>query len=262
MIIKVDMRETSLIEALKTLVGSVEKASVTILVEALPLGDCIIQSENGQERCIIERKTLKDLAASIRDGRYAEQSFRLNECSVHNHHVVYLIEGDLETYSPGRLKITKEALVSSFVTLNFYKGFSVHRTQTVTESANWLYQFANKLAKFQIPGHFESDEEGQKSNTAYSEVIKRTKKECINTCNIGEIMLSQIPNVSMAVAVYLMEQFGNVMHLASVLRTNPKAIDNMVITGKTGKMRTISRTARENIYRYLVSEVRQGVNED
>ena len=75
-------------------------------------------------------------------------------------------------------------------------------------------------------------------------------------------MLSQIPNVSMAVAVYLMERFGNIMNLAAVLRANPEAMDNMVITGKTGKMRIISRPARENIYRYLVSEVRQGTNED
>jgi hypothetical protein len=75
-------------------------------------------------------------------------------------------------------------------------------------------------------------------------------------------MLSQIPNVSMAVAVYLMERFGNVMNLAAILRANPEALDNMVITGKTGKMRTISKPTRENIYRYLVSEVRKGVNED
>lgn len=262
MIIKVDMREKSLIEALTHLTGETGEGNVTVSVEALPLGDCIIQNDDGQERCIIERKTLKDLAASIRDGRYAEQSFRLNACSVHNHHVVYLIEGNLDTYVPGRLKITKDALVSSFVTLNFYKGFSVHRTQTVVESATWLYQFANKLTKSQTPGHFESGEGNEKSEATYSEVIKRTKKECVTTCNIGEIMLSQIPNVSMAVAVYLMERFGNIMDLAAVLRANPEAMDNMVITGKTGKMRTISKPARENIYRYLVSEVRKGVNED
>ena len=148
--------------------------------------------------------------------------------------------------------------MSSFVTLNFYKGFSLHRTQSVTESANWLYQFASKLAKKPEPGHFESTDSEQ--NT-YSEVIKRTKKECVTTHNIGEIMLSQIPNVSMAVAVCLMERFGNVMNLANALKANPKAIDDVAITGKTGKVRTISKPSRENIYRYLVSEVRQGVNE-
>ena len=262
MIIKVDMREKCLIEALIDIAGNTVEGNVTVSVEALPLGDCIIQNDDGQERCIIERKTLKDLAASIRDGRYAEQSFRLDACSVPNHHVVYLVEGDLDTYVPGRSKITKDALVSSFVTLNFYKGFSVHRTQTVAESASWLYQFASKIAKSQTPGHFESGEGSKKPEAMYSEVIKRTKKECVTTRNIGEIMLSQIPNVSMAVAVYLMERFGNVMNLAAVLRANPEALDNMVIAGKTGKMRTISKPTRENIYRYLVSEVREGVMKD
>ena len=40
---------------------------------------------------IIERKTADDLAASILDGRYEEQKFRLKSCGINN--VMYLIEG-------------------------------------------------------------------------------------------------------------------------------------------------------------------------
>lgn len=40
---------------------------------------------------IIERKTADDLAASIMDGRYEEQKFRLKNCGINN--VIYLIEG-------------------------------------------------------------------------------------------------------------------------------------------------------------------------
>ena len=257
MIIKVDMRESELIDVLKIIAACDNGNNIEIQVEALPLGDCIIIDSDGTERSIIERKTLKDLAASIRDGRYTEQSFRLNECSVHNHNVVYLIEGNIDSYVPGRTKITRAALVSSFVTLNFYKGFSVHRTNTVLESANWLYQFANKLTKKGMKGYFESD--GVTEETLYSEVIKRTKKECITTHNIGEIMLSQIPNVSMVVAITLMSRFGNVMSLAAALKENPDVIDDVTMEGKTGKKRRISKTTRESIYRYLVTDVRQVV---
>lgn len=76
--------------------------------ERLPLGDIILH-DPAQEKDIVlfERKTLADLAASIRDGRYKEQSFRLIESATtsgfNTHHIVYIIEGDLleirrETY--------------------------------------------------------------------------------------------------------------------------------------------------------------------
>ena len=43
---------------------------------------------------IIERKSLSDLIASIKDGRYNEQSYRLIHSSgLYRHHIVYLIEG-------------------------------------------------------------------------------------------------------------------------------------------------------------------------
>ena len=44
---------------------------------------------------LIERKTADDLAASILDGRYEEQKFRLKSCGISN--VIYLVEG-----SPGQ----------------------------------------------------------------------------------------------------------------------------------------------------------------
>lgn len=40
---------------------------------------------------IVERKTADDLAASIMDGRYEEQKYRLKICGINN--VVYLVEG-------------------------------------------------------------------------------------------------------------------------------------------------------------------------
>ena len=44
-----------------------------------------------EEKTIIERKSLADLASSIRDGRYAEQSFRLNGYPIFNHYIYFNI---------------------------------------------------------------------------------------------------------------------------------------------------------------------------
>ena len=257
MLIKIDMREKELIDRLQSLREMDQDSVVSIETGPLPIGDIIICDNDGRERTIIERKTLKDLAASIRDGRYSEQSFRLNECSMHNHNIAYLVEGDLSTFTPGRLKIGKDALISAFITISFYKGFSLHRTISVDESAQWLYQFATKLAKKGGNGYFETGVGEQAAAPSYSEVIKRTKKECITTKNIGEIMLSQVPNVSMATATRVMETFGSVSGLARALENNPSTLDGIIIEGKSGKSRRISKTARESIYRYLVSEAQQ-----
>ena len=95
MLIKLDCREIKLLPLLTGLVNPGD----TIISESLPLGDIIICSDDGQEKAIIERKSLADLASSIRDGRYKEQSFRLNQCSLHNHQIYYLIEGDTGWHS-------------------------------------------------------------------------------------------------------------------------------------------------------------------
>ena len=41
------------------------------------------------------KKTVNDLLSSIVDGRYKEQSLRLDNYNLHNHNIIYLIEGDM-----------------------------------------------------------------------------------------------------------------------------------------------------------------------
>ena len=95
MIMKIDIREHDLFQYCKqTLEKQFLINDVLLVSENLPVGDIII-ADNLEEKLIIERKTLADLASSIKDGRYAEQSYRLNGLSHPNHNIIYLIEGDL-----------------------------------------------------------------------------------------------------------------------------------------------------------------------
>lgn len=149
MLIKVDYRDAELYNRCCTIVSNnVDKYNnIKIEKETIPLGDIIIYDDNGREKTIIERKTLADLASSIRDGRYAEQSFRLNQCSLHNHNIFYVIEGDLRTYKPFKGNVDKKALLSSMVSISYFKGFSIFRTVNMDETAEWIVQFAYKLNK-------------------------------------------------------------------------------------------------------------------
>jgi ERCC4-type nuclease len=61
-------------------------------VAALDLGDVAFLDASGATRLILERKTNADLAASIQDGRWAEQKTRILS-NRNGAHVVYVIEG-------------------------------------------------------------------------------------------------------------------------------------------------------------------------
>ena len=200
--------------------------------ERLPLGDIILHDPAGQGQgrgqgrdiVLFERKTLNDLAASIQDGRYKEQSFRLlqQSCAAagfHPHNIVYIIEGDIAQYEAKRNKnnrITKTALQSAMVSLLYYKGFSVIRTMNLGETADFIIHFADKVAKESadgaIPAHTTGGDVPETVETAaqaYSEVAaKKEKRDYITRENIGEIMLSQVPGVSAKVAAAILAKYG------------------------------------------------------
>ena len=94
MLLKVDNRERTIIPALTTACGAID--GVEIKTENMPLGDAGIYSDNGEELVLFERKSLTDLAASIKDGRYSEQSMRLASVNTPNHHIIYIIEGSFD----------------------------------------------------------------------------------------------------------------------------------------------------------------------
>ena len=95
MLIKVDNREQDLLKQIQNLVLFIPAfKQLKVETAALPLGDIIIYDDN-DEKLVIERKCLNDLLASIKDGRYEEQSYRLNGLNHPNHNIYYLIEGDV-----------------------------------------------------------------------------------------------------------------------------------------------------------------------
>jgi ERCC4-type nuclease len=188
--------------------------------ERLPIGDIILYDpRQGQQKDIVifERKTLNDLAASIRDGRYKEQSFRLIETAsatgLNTHHIVYIIEGDLSRYDERHTQITKTALQSAMVSLLYYKGFSVIRTMNVGETADFILHFADKVTKEGPLSIIADTTTTTTPATAYSEVsTKKEKRDYITRENIGEIMLAQVPGVSAKMASAILAKYNGSLY--------------------------------------------------
>jgi ERCC4-type nuclease len=143
--IVIDAREHALIDKLRLIAPEIYEK---ILVEQLLLGDALIRTsemEDRREILLFERKSLTDLLASIKDGRYEEQSHRIIHTSgLHPHNVIYVIEG---AFSSLRNPADKKIILSAMTSLSYFKGFSVFRTMTVLETAELILAMSSKLEK-------------------------------------------------------------------------------------------------------------------
>jgi ERCC4-type nuclease len=263
--ISVDEREDSLF----ALVQRDAPAGVTVDKHVLLLGDAaLLDAACGTELVIFERKTLADLAASIKDGRYAEQSHRLTHASgLHTHNIVYIIEGALPPKGAARVRA-----LSAMVSLNAFKGFSVMRTGSTAETAELLISFASKFAKNANEGKAprfgragavteggaaEGTEEGEDAPApSYTTVVKRAKKDNITPENFCEIVLAQIPGVSAGVAAMVAARAPTLTALAAALRADAKYLDGLRITthGAAGaKTRKLGVNVRDSIARFVLA---------
>ena len=83
----------------------------TMTKKVLPLGDVTVAIDDMQ--WIIERKSLSDLLSSIKDGRYDEQSYRLQH-TADPRRVIYVIEGVLTTLKTPRERKLVHATMNGF----------------------------------------------------------------------------------------------------------------------------------------------------
>jgi crossover junction endonuclease MUS81 len=246
--IRIDAREKDLISLIRT-----KYPEDKIIVESLALGDCIIE-KNENEIVIIERKTVSDLLASVKDGRYKEQSFRLNGHPIHNHNVVYLIEGDINRL---RLPVDKKIAHSSIFSIQYFKGFSVMRTFNLEETATYICNSASKMVQKDEKGFYVNSaievSLQQRETPSYSTVVKQVKKENITPENIGEIMLCQIPGVSPTCAVAVMQKFKYFQNLIADLQEHGEScLKDVSWTNSKGQVKKINNPCCANIVKYLI----------
>jgi ERCC4-type nuclease len=270
MLIKIDCREIKLQQLCNASLADTPDANLKLVSESLPLGDIIICDDNGNEKVLIERKSLADLAASIRDGRYSEQGFRLNQCSLHNHQIYYVIEGDLRYYRPFKGLPDKKALLSAMVSMSYFKGFSLYRTINLEETAEWILHFAKKIQKEgadAAPFYAEAQAQNAEQNAehtdqqAYAKVVaSRVKKDHITPQNIGEIMLAQIPSVSSASAAAIVAKFSTIANLIITLQQDSTCLNDITTCNKNGQAKKLTKPCINNIYDFLVKPTIISVN--
>ena len=143
----IDEREENLYYKCNTL--STIMKTLMVYKEVLPIGDIEIKTVENKPIMIIERKSLSDLLASIKDGRYEEQSYRLIHSSGYpSHCIVYIIEGMISQFNPKDKKLIYSAMTS----LNYFKGMSVFRTCNTQETAELIIYMSDKISRNLLKG--------------------------------------------------------------------------------------------------------------
>ena len=141
---------------------------------------------------------------------------------------------------------TQKMVFSSMLSLSYKKGFSLLHTSGIIETCEFIIRFMEKL---------ESEKSIVEVNpkildSSYANVIKTTKKSNISTENIGEIMLSQIPGISVVVAQAIMQHYKTIKNLIYSLQSDKTSLENIQIEYKNGS-RKLNKTVINNLLKFI-----------
>ena len=275
----IDNREPlEIIEELKKL-NNIAKIKYEIIICTLPLFDYLItynnfnleNIENNLENIIIaiERKSESDLISSIKDGRYKEQSCRMENININNKDIYYLIEESKPVYNNKNKDTERKIIQSAIISLSYQKKFSILYSKNKLETAYLINKFLDKLSSMLLENNKsnkniikidtgesltsniqQSETKEQissiKDGNNYTSNIKINKKENITIDNIDIIMLMQIPNISNNIASALIEKYNNIQNLIFSLKEDKNILKNFKVNE-----RKISKKVIENLYNYL-----------
>jgi ERCC4-type nuclease len=200
-VITIDVREHDLIELAKT-------ANIDVQTAQLPIGDILIQ--HVEQTLVFERKTMADLAASIKDGRYSEQRQRLKS-TYPFHRVTFLIEGNVGTLrtQPTTCRIPSKTIVSALVSAQYRDGFHVYHTSNPSDTLWYLQQIAARMGeKTQL-------ETECKEEYGASLRVKTAKRDNVTPELCYLLQLSQLPGISMTTAKEIAKMYPTMRALLS-----------------------------------------------
>ena len=220
----VDMRESELIAQLAA--RRVEHTEPQI--KALPVADIWIGCQEGaplEGAVLIERKSIRDLEASILDGRYREQRGRLLAfCHESKAQPMYVIEGSLSS-STGRL--AKRALLTFLHRLTLHYQIPVMQTASIEETAELIETLVEQW------------KEDPTSLQRTTDIIKVTdgihvqkKANASDPTYFAISCLAQCPGVSVKMAETLITTFHS---LSGIMKATVKEIEVVKVgTRKVG----------------------------
>lgn len=176
-------------------VATILAASETfkVKVKRLAVGDYLIDNA-----VLFERKTLSDLAASIKQGRLFSQALRLAESEVP---AALVLEGGYRDLAGSRMR--REALQGALITIALFIGLPVLRSRDAEETVR-LFRYA-----------------AQQRRTVAIHALPRRGHRPRGKAALQGYILQGLPGIGPAKAEQLLKRFGSI---EAVLRADPEAL--------------------------------------
>ncbi len=256
--INIDYREKRIIDLLAARLTSKPLAHVTTATPNLEVGDIHLLAIGDlgqvQAQLIIERKTLADMVASVKDGRYKEQKLRLDSTITnlpHPSRYVYILEG---TQHSQQHELPQ--LFGAWISSQFRDSVPVIRTISPEETCDFILRLCDRMYK-NFAELFPSAKSSTSTDTTktitltggsagggssqptpeseqgaevrsiqvggggYLEAavggIKTKKKDNLTPALCQQLMICNIPGISSSLAVPIIQHFGSLSALVKYL---------------------------------------------
>lgn len=197
----IDSREQTLLEDIRL---QLQLDEIIIKTEMLTLGDLLVRTMEGEILLMIERKSVRDLIQSLRDGRHHDQKKRwigFKQDNQHTHVALWL-EGDLMTTQMD--EVLRSSLLNALFRMQSKHNILLHQVRTRGAFIQSLRLAIGKLK--QDPYHLvaSSDSVDEKATIAN---MTRYKKSANSQETYWQECLALIPGVSMATASKIINEF-------------------------------------------------------
>lgn len=180
-------------------ISSLIKRGAQVVVGRLPVGDYSVD-----DSLLVERKTTRDFAISVKNGRIFRQARRLAAQPARS---CFVLEGVVNDYQTGGL--SRCGFHGTLISLTLVYGLPIFRSSSPMETANIILIAAEQLKRRRVmpPRRY-----GRKPGS-----IRR----------IQLLMLQEIPLVGPERAATLLDQFGNPAGLAAASREEISSIQGI-----------------------------------
>ena len=231
-----------------------------VSVKNLEIGDVVILV-NDEPAILIERKTIKDLASSIQDGRLREQKYRITGSKYPHKNVIFLIEGDLDEKIYGR--IDKRTLQGSIINTMLRDDYKVYRTKDPKDTVFFLSRLIAKIMNDQgklldlTQSMTPLNLPPPQPKKEYSELVSLSKKSQLTPQTFNKVILLQISGVSIRHVNEIQKHFPTIKDLIlkyESIESEDKREDllsDINLETTTGKKRKLGFIMSKRIYDYF-----------
>lgn len=222
----------------------------------LDIGD-ILFKYNDQIILIIERKTLPDLASSIKDGRFREQKYRLLS-KFQKNKILYIIEGSFNRKSSDKIEgLNMNVIYGSLINLFLRDNINYHKTKNIKETCRFLNHLIQKFFNQGI-----SFIQQQKNlDQLYNSNINIIKKKNLTPARCYKAQLVQIPGISSIIADNIIKYYPSLVTLfESYFKCGDdetkkiNLIKNLTFQSSNGKSRKFGPKISQKLYIYLFNK--------